>query len=39
MATRPSTWNVAVNAAVESPPTQTSNVDGSITQSRTAAFQ
>jgi hypothetical protein len=31
--------NVVPSSAVESPPTQTSKVDGSVTQSRTAAFQ
>jgi hypothetical protein len=33
------TSNVAVSSAVELPPTQTSNVEGSSTQSRSAAFQ
>ena len=33
------TWNVVANSAVESPPTQTSKVDASSTQSRAAAFQ
>jgi hypothetical protein len=33
------TANVAVRSAVELPPTQTSNVEGSRTQSRSAAFQ
>ena len=33
------TSNVVDSSAVESPPTQTSNVEASITQSRAAAFQ
>jgi hypothetical protein len=33
------TSNVAVSSAVELPPTQTSNVEGSSTQSRSTAFQ
>jgi hypothetical protein len=35
----PVTSNSAASEAVESPPTQTSNVDGSVTQSRTVGFQ
>ena len=34
-----STWRVVDSDAVESPPTQMSNVEESVTQSRTAAFQ
>ena len=33
------TSKVVDSCAVESPPTQTSNVEESVTQSRTAAFQ
>ncbi len=33
------TSNVAVSSAVELPPTQTSNVEGSRTQARSTAFQ
>ena len=35
----PVTSNVVVSSAVESPPTQTSKVEASMTQSRAAAFQ